>query len=432
MSTDRRRPASSEGGADYDAFARQVMQRGILTDPWLHGQPRLGTDPVVVKRELARKLYRAAEEIAATYHALCLIVSDEPCLLEEFFAMTPYQRAMWQGSRPLWHGLARVDLFQTAEGLVMSEINCDTRTGEAEAVELGALGIDGAGGRGLFDPSARLGARFAELLETFATRDLLLRAPTAPLHVGIVYPTEFTEDLSLVRLYRSWVESAGHRVTLGSPYNLGFDGERTTLFGDAVDVIVRHYKTDWWGERESVWTSEEVSDRRPLDGPLRAVMAGMAEGRVTVINPFGSVLTQNKRAMAFMWEHIHRFPLEAQATIQRYVPVSARLETVHSELLLAGREDWVLKSDYGAEGEEVIVGGMVSDATWRETISEARVGRWIAQRYFEADTTEAGETTNLGVFLVAGAACGIFARMQAGPTDGTAKSRGVLFEVEEA
>ena len=41
---------------------------------------------------------------------------------------------MWTASQPHWHGISRADVFLTDGGLAFTEINCDTPTGEAEAV----------------------------------------------------------------------------------------------------------------------------------------------------------------------------------------------------------------------------------------------------------------------------------------------------------
>jgi len=403
----------------YDAFAGRIVAGGILTDPWVDGEPRFREEPIVVEDELARALARAAEEVAAVYHELCLIVADEPRFLDDFFRLTPYQKAMWTASQPHWHGIARADVFVTNEGLAFTELNCDTPTGEAEAVVLGALAATGT----FVDPNRELEARFRAMVDVLAARDLEADAPKA---MGLVYPTELTEDLSLVRLYRSWFSD--REVVLGSPFNLATDGERDTrLFDTPVGVVLRHYKTDWWGERESVWDDDEVLDADPLTEPLQALFVGMASGRATVVNPFGAVLPQNKRAMAFFWEQIHRFSPHAQDVIQRFIPVTQRLEKMHEEQLAVQRADWVLKSDYGAEGEEVIVGRHVTDEIWRASLAHARPGRWVAQRFFEARPIDAtGAIVNHGVFLVAGEASGLYARVQAGPTDGLALSAPIL------
>ncbi len=406
----------------YDAFARRIIAEGVITDPWIDGKPRFREEPLVFEAAKARALYTAAEEVAAVYHEMCLIVSDEPRLLEDFFALTPVQRAMWTASAPHWHGIARADVFETEEGFAFTEINCDTPTGEAEAVVLGVLGAKDR--PGLVDPNAELEARFVRMVEFITERDLEPDAPTA---IGLVYPTEFTEDLSLVRLYRKWFESRGREVVLGSPYNLAHDERGTLLFDTPVGVVLRHYKTDWWGERMSAWDDDEVEDTEPLVAPLRAVIEGASRGKTTIVNPFGSVLPQNKRSMAFFWEHIHRFSPHAQDVIQRFIPVTQRLETMHEEQLLVQRADWVIKSDYGAEGDEVIVGKLVTDEIWRATLEHARPGRWVAQRYFEAKPIDPqGSLVNHGVFLIAGEACGLYARIQAGPTDEFALSTPVL------
>jgi glutathionylspermidine synthase len=414
----------SLAAVDYDVFARRVLASGIVTDPWIDGVPRFRADPIVLGARLARELYQASEEVAAVYNELCLIVADTPRLLDDFFMMTPVQKAIWTASRPHWHGIARADVFVTDEGLAFTEINCDTPTGEAEAVVLGALAA--AASPGLVDPNRDLERRFVRMVEALAEQTLDADAPEA---IGLVYPTEFTEDLSLVRLYKKWFEARGHDVVLGSPYNLATDGETTQLFDTPVGIVLRHYKTDWWGERASVWDDDSVSDPEPLAAPLRALLTGMAKGRVTVVNPFAAVLPQNKRSMAFFWEHIHRFSQRAQEIIERHIPVTSRLETVHEEQLRVQREDWVLKSDYGAEGDEVIVGRDVTDEIWQASLAHARPGRWIAQRFFRAKTIDAaGATVNHGVFLVAGEACGLYARIQAGATDGRALSAPVLVE----
>ncbi|MGC4087625.1 MAG: glutathionylspermidine synthase family protein [Polyangiaceae bacterium] len=400
----------------YDEFATRVVEGGILTDPWIDGQPRFRAEPLLIDASQQRELYRAAERMAAVYDELCRIVGDEPALLDGFFAMTPCQKAMWLASQPLWHGLARADLFMTSEGLVLCELNCDTPTGEAEAVVLNQLATRGQPGAS--DPNRELGARFCELAAALCARLPVEGQRT----VGLVYPTEFTEDLSLVRLYREWLGRLGYSVVLGSPYNLSYDPSGLSLFGRPVSLLVRHYKTDWWGERASVWSDEAIPDAQPLLEPLSALLAAVVDEQVAVLNPLGSVLPQNKRSMAFMWEHIHRFSPDAQATIQRYLPLTSRLEVLHTELLLAEREDWVLKSDYGAEGEEVIVGRDTPEPLFRECIEKARPGRWVAQRYFKALENERRETINYGVYVVAGVACGLYARAQVGATDVNALS----------
>ena len=408
--------------AAYDAFARRIVASEVITDPWIRGQRRFRHEPLFLSPTEHSELCRAAEAIARVYDEVCKIVCDEPELLDSFFQLTPYQKAMWQSSAPFWHGIARADLFRTAEGLACTEINSDTPTGEAEAVILNRIAHpDHPGTR---DPNASMEQMFVELVEGLHARSV---GADAPRSLGIVYPTEFTEDLALIRLYRAWFESRGWNVVLGSPYNLSLREDATlTLFGVPISLVLRHYKTDWWGERESAWLDDEYPDQKALTEPLGMLLAAELQQKVAVVNPLGAVVPQNKRSMAFMWEHIHRFTQASQDAIRRHIPVSSRLEIMHEEQLFAERDDWVLKSDYGAEGEEVIIGRLVKEDIWKKSVEMARPGRWIAQRYFEALETDANETVNLGVFLVAGSAAGVYARAQKGATDDLAISAPTL------
>lgn len=418
---------ADDAPAPYDDFARRVIADGVITDPWVDGEARLSQEPLVIDAAEHRALLTVGEEVAELYDEACRLVDDDDALLDEFFALTPVQKIMWNASRPLWHGIARADVFATPEGYAIAELNSDTPTGEAEAVVLGRLARERH--PELVDPNAGLRQRFGAMVEAMVAR---LVKGDAPRTVGIVYPTEFTEDLSVIRLYRRWLEEIGFTVVLGSPYNLGVEAgsSRATLFGRPLGAILRHYKTDAWGERTSVWDDETVPDALPLAAPLEIALRASVEEQTVVVNPFGAVVPQNKRVMAFMWEHIHRFSTRGRGRIERYVPWSSRLETLHPERLLAEREGWVLKSDYGAEGEEVIIGRETDEATWTLSLQRARVGRWIAQRWFEALPDRRpgadGMSLNFGVFTIAGEGCGVYVRRSALATDDHAVSVPVL------
>ena len=127
-----------------------------------------------------------------------------------------------------------------------------------------------------------------------------------------------------------------------------------------------------------------------------------------------------------MWELIHRFSKRSQGIIEKHVPYTSRLESIHKERLFADREGWVLKSAWGAEGDEVIVGRATTDDAWRTAITSARPGRWIAQRFFRALGKGGAEPLNYGVFLVGGVASGLYVRRETSATDDGAISVPVL------
>lgn len=411
----------TEGGADYAAFAERLVAGGVLVDPYFEAKPRFATTPLLLEAAAWRRLQEAAEAVAAVYHELSVLCAREPRHADDFFALTPFQKLMWASSAPRWHGFARADLFETAAGLVCCELNCDTPTGQPEAVLLNAALATAAQSRATLDPNAALEASFCRMLEQVAQRAL---GPSFERTVGLVYPTDLCEDLPLIRLYQGWLTARGFDVVLGSPYNLtAHPSGAPALFGTPCPVILRHYKTDWWGERASVWTDElPFDDSEPLRGQLGLLFEAVLAERCVVVNPFGAVLPQNKRSMAFLWEHMDLFCQSSQESIRRLIPYTLRLEALHREQLSAERERWVLKSDYGCEGSEVVVGPACTQAEWEEAVRCAAPGRWIAQEYFRALESPAGESVNYGVYLVAGEAAGLYCRTHTGPTDAWAKS----------
>lgn len=405
----------------YLRFADELRATGIISDPWFEGAARFAEEPIVLPAAELARLYRAAEDVARVYNELCRFCADEPALLDDFFGLTPYQKLMWLSSAPSWHGIARADVFATDKGLAVCELNCDTPSGEAEAVVLNELALRRHPSR--LDPNDRLGHRFCALATAVAER-------SGPLSVGILYPTEITEDLSMVGLYQRWFEALGWRVTLGSPFNLEPGPDHTAyLFGTRCDVVIRHYKTDWWGEREAVWAdAAPFADAEPLARPLGVLLNAVLHGRTEIINPFGAVLPQNKKSLAFFWERFAAFAPWAQEIIRHHIPYTVRLTTLDRAQLRRERARWVLKSDYGCEGDEVILGADCSADEWDSVLEQAIPNRWVAQRRFDARVDDAGHSRNYGIYLIAGQASGILTRSQRGKTDVRAVAAPTLTE----
>ncbi|MEP7218450.1 MAG: glutathionylspermidine synthase family protein, partial [Bacteroidota bacterium] len=191
------------------------------------------------------------------------------------------------------------------------------------------------------------------------------------------------------------------------------------LFEMPIDIMIRHYKTDWWGERFPAWKDgDPYNDPDPLDIPLRLALDADAAGTVAIVNPFGAVITQNKLTMAFLWNNIERFSAESRAAIERYMPPTHRLADIDAAAL--PKDEWVLKSDYGCEGDEVILGRAVTEEIWGESLAAAIPERWILQGYFDAAPIEGDMVPNYGLYLIGGEAAGIFTRLSSKATDYTA------------
>lgn len=394
----------------YAAFVAQLQDTGILWDAWIDGVPRFRQHGVVLSPAQARALRLAVQRVGAVYQELADLVWDHPEWLDTYFHLTPYQKLMWLSAQGRWHGIARADVFLCADGRVQCcEVNSDTPSGEAEAVLLNQILRPYHGT--VQDPNRRFPEAFWRML-------VASHAGRVPHTVGIVYPTELTEDLSMVAIYQEWLQARGCHVVLGSPYNLHACDHGIGMFGEPVDLIIRHYKTDWWGEREVVWRdAEPYPDAAPLDLPLRLILAAEFAGQVTVVNPFGTVVTQNKLSLALMWERQECFSPPARRWIRRYIPETVRLTRTEPSQLLAEQAQWVLKSAYGCESAETICGAYVTPEVWRETIAAAIPAYWVCQRFFHAMPEAHGTIPNYGVYLVGGRSVGFYTRLALAATD---------------
>jgi glutathionylspermidine synthase len=401
---------------------------GVLSDPWLGGRERFRLQPALLSQSQAERLRTAAERVGLIYHELSEIVIRHPELIDQFFNLTPWQKAMWIASEGRWHGIARVDLFICSNGaeggrIRACEMNSDTPSGEAEASLINQLLHPFH--PNTIDPNEGFDERFWQMIvASHQARTGPDVEDVEPESVAIVYPTDLPEDLSMIAIYKRWLEDRDCKVTLGSPFNLGVDGRgRVTVMGEPVDLIIRHYKTDWWSEREIIWTNQApFADPDPLARELTLLLEAENEGRVTVVNPFGAVVTQNKFAMALMWERRELFSEQAQGWITEYIPETRRLTTMRHEEL--DRDEWVLKSDYGCEGDSVLCGPFTKPSDWQLALATAIPEHWVAQRFFEVapvDDGQGGETAlpNYGIYLIGGRAAGFYTRLSRKATDYT-------------
>jgi glutathionylspermidine synthase len=402
----------------YGEFARLLYRTSVLSDPWLNGVERFRVRGLVLTPDLAERLQDAAEKVAFLHHELVSIVRENPRFLDDFFALTPFQKLMWLASDGRWHGIARVDLFLCEDGNVRScEMNSDTPSGEAEAVIVNEI-LQPFHPQTI-DPNTSLRASFVSMLIDSYRADCLAsgRDPNKrPATVAIIYPTDLPEDLSMIALYRGWLDESGLRVVLGSPFNISVDRRnRVMVLGKQVDIIVRHYKTDWWGEREPIWSGQpDFPDSDPLDEQLLPLLEAHARRRVTIINPFGAVVTQNKMSMAFMWEHRRLFSERSQAWIEELIPETRRFAIIDATQLK--RQEWVLKSIYGCEGDSVICGPFVKLRDWRSALAAVIPRHWVLQRFFKVERKE-GMLPNYGVYVIGGRASGFYTRLSSAGTD---------------
>lgn len=401
------------------SFEERIVAGGLIGDPYFEGVPRFREEPVLLSARDHEAMSRVAERLVRVHDEAARIVAQDDSFLDDFFELTPCQKLLWLESSPFWHGYARADIFDTADGFLACELNSDTPTGHAEALTLSSLVQDPSGRT--HDPNEALARAHLDMFEAYAEARL---GQGYPRTAGILYPTDLTEDLPLVRLFQGWLEGRGFEVVTGAPQNLTLSSDgHASLFGTPCSLVLRHYKTDWWTERVPVWQGDPpFDDPLPLAGPIEVLTRAELAGRSVVVNPFGAVLTQNKRMLAFFWENLDLFSEESQAAILAHIPETSRLESAHSAMLSVEREHWVLKSDYGCEGDEVVLGWELTQAEWDRALALAQSGRWVVQRRFRPRANARGETLNYGVYVVAGKAAGLYVRAHEGATDRHATS----------
>lgn len=158
-------------------------------------------------------------------------------------------------------------------------------------------------------------------------------------------------------------------------------------------------------------------DAEPLAWQLRLLLEAEYAGKVTVVNPFGAVISQNKLSLAFMWEHQKQFSPLAQRWIRRYIPETYRLTQVPVAAVQAQRTEWVLKSAYGCEGSETFCGPFVSPDVWGDVLAHALPQMWVCQRFFHVAPEPDGTLCNYGVYVIGGRSAGFLSRLSTTSTD---------------
>ena len=391
----------------FATLADRLIATHLVCDPWIDDAERFDPSPVVLEPDDLDALDAVATRIGAAWDEAMQIVQREPELLDDWYHYTPSQKAMWEMSAGAWHGFARMDAFPVGDGWQVCELNADTPSGQSDI--LACAEVFEAIYPELEDPNRAHGERVANLVDRwFRAHTGLDRAPHS---IGIVYPTELPEDILLIRTWELVFERAGLSVQRGSPFNLTFDDHgHVHLFGERMDVVLRHYKTDWWGDRLPVRTDEPpLLDPVPLP-QLAPLLEADRAGRVLVVNPFGSMVAQDKRTMALLWARRDDLSDTARATVEELLPETVRFADIGAARLLAERADWVLKSDFGCEGEEVVIGARCTDPEWAAEVAACIPERWVAQRYFDVAERIPGCDVNLGLYLVGGSFEGLYVR----------------------
>jgi hypothetical protein len=258
--------------------------------------------------------------------------------------------------------------------------------------------------------------------------------------VGETRSSSVADRAALSQMYRNLLEESGS----------GLAGDLTLCSYD--DVSLRQNRLWHGGARGPIHAIVEMTPQPPPEAVFRAFKAG----RLSLYNSPVGALIGDKRNLAILSEHADSalFTAAERALLHRHLPwtrtIGPGMATFNgvtlplAELLLAHREDFVIKPHDGAGGDRVTLGRSVPAETWERLVATAMRERgWLAQErvdsrpylYQHGEHGCAVHAAVWGTFCFGDAFGGGFLRVgPAGAGDGVINSaRGaeesVLFEV---
>jgi glutathionylspermidine synthase len=288
----------------------------------------------------------------------------------------------------------RFDFHPTADGLRITESNCDVAGGLLESSGLGALWASLLGRPPPDDPAGAFVEAFARRYGEGA-------------RVGLTHLESDTDDHQVARYLARRFKARGLVPMLHHPRRLRPGLAVATGSGtEKLDALYRFLPGDWL-ER---------------DAPEDVGAELFASDKVT--NPLSALLPQSKR-FPLVWPALSS-PLE---TWRRLLP-----EVRSPDEATGAPEEWVLKPALGNGGSHLALPGVTPAAhvaaTWRA--ASKRPQHWVAQRRFDHQpmpTPDGPRFACLGVFVVDGRRAGAYARLNQTPViDDTAQDAVVLQE----
>jgi hypothetical protein len=285
----------------------------------------------------------------------------------------------------------RVDLLLDERGTWQAcEINADCPGGHNEALGLPRL--------------ARAAGFFHGSNPTTAVGDLARRLASLADGgaIALVYATAYAEDLQVCAILRRTLEALGAKAILAPPTALRERGGDLFVGQTRIRALYRFFPTEWMSGQANVPHIARAIER----------------GRLRTISAFGHVFTQSKLSLARAYALADEAPLSDRATLAKHVPFSADLVDMAPEMLAFARPGWVVKRAMGRVGDQVFVGALMDDESWKELLDAALAARamgesWLAQRYVRQraiPTPWGPRYVTLGVYLLDGMFAGYFAR----------------------
>ena len=198
------------------------------------------------------------------------------------------------------------------------------------------------------------------------------------LNIAIAMSARVAADLEaqVRRVYRHALDASG----------MGLTGE--VVICRYADLSMRQNQI-WYLDRRPIHALVLMNAETP---PPEAVFRSFKAGRLSLYNGPINMLLNDKRVLALLSEHAESavFTAEERDVLRRYLPwtrvIGPGEATYHGataplpDLLLAHREELVLKPSRGFQGDGVTCGHLTPPDTWARLVAEAVAqGGWLAQ-----------------------------------------------------
>jgi len=377
------------------------------------------------------------------------IFGNDPKRIAEYYRLSELMASLLlEPPNGIAGAIARCDFFDSAAGFKCLEVNLDANLGGWQTCFWG---------------------------------DSYCKTPVVARFLAEHRITPLTRDPLRCLLLHVVQDSLGRSISLGGELNValvvtleetgqqlgGFEDELRTLYSE----VVRQHGRGLAGtlvltSYESLSARGELiyHGRLPIHAVIEAttvvtpreVYRCFKSGRISLYNSPVSVILADKRNLALLSSHEESDAFDAaeRALIREHIPwsretvdekVTYRGERVClTDLLIARREDFVVKRCDGFRGEDVYVGRYTAPESWRQQVHRAAATRgWLAQEFVDSklylyqrgDSGYARHRVVWGLFCFGSSYGGGFLRMvPAGGGDGIINSargatEGLIFEV---
>ncbi len=342
------------------------------------------------------ELRKLAEALAAETVAVEIELASRP----ELFAKLGFGRALRQallGEAVSCARFMRFDFHLTRQGWRISECNSDVPGGFNESSGFTALMARELGGDSTGDPALALAQAVAR-----GKQD-------GP--VGLVHATAYADDRQVMEFLGRKLASLGVAAQTLSPDQLDWQQGFAHARGLRLGALLRFYPAEWMPSlpRQSRWR-EFFTARTPAANAPRAL------------------LLQSKR-WPLVWDHL-KSPLPNWRALLPETRDPREADWRRDE-------NWVLKPAFGRVGDGIGLHGATLEKEWPKIRRRAWwfPGSWVAQRRFETlpiETALGPVYPSLGVYVIDGRACGIYARCAKTPLiDQRSHEIAVLLEAPE-